>query len=185
MEFLLLGIVILYLAPWMLAETIEHRSANAILFLNLGFGWTGVGWLAAAGWVYRDLPRAVAPPQLVLIRPDAVTRPPEGRTRAVVPVLAALALTAGVIAIAGMTPNEVAPEWEIAEVDGSVAQVHLGAGIGWPEMGTLDARCRVRVLERDGGWLRIWRLDGCDDGMAGRSGWIRMEALRPAPDDGR
>ena len=43
MEYLFLVLFILYIAPWVLAESIEHRSANAILLLNLGLGWTGIG----------------------------------------------------------------------------------------------------------------------------------------------
>ena len=38
MEFLLVFLLILYLAPWVLAESIEHRRANTILALNLGLG---------------------------------------------------------------------------------------------------------------------------------------------------
>ena len=181
MEYLFLLIFLLYLAPWVFAESIEHRSSTTILFLNLGLGWTGVGWLAAAGWVYRDWPREVAPPELVLVRPGEESRPSPAR-RALVPGLASLALVAGVALIARSTPTEVAPEWAIAEVDRATARVHLGAGTDWPEVGSLGSRCRVRVLEREGGWMRVWRLDGCDEVMSGRSGWVRMEALRPAPD---
>ena len=47
MEYLFLLLFVFYLAPWVLAESIEHRRANTILFLNLGLGWTGLGWLAA------------------------------------------------------------------------------------------------------------------------------------------
>ena len=50
MEFLLVFLLILYLAPWVLAESIEHRRANTILALNLGLGWTGLGWVIALVW---------------------------------------------------------------------------------------------------------------------------------------
>ena len=181
MEYLFLVLFVLYLAPWVLAESIEHRSSIAILFLNLGLGWTGIGWLVAAGWGYRDWPREVTRPELVVVRPETHSRPPDWR-RAIVPTLASLALVAGVAVIAGQCPIEVTSDWQIAEVDGPVARVHLGAGAAWPEVGTLGPRCRVRVLEREGGWMRIWRLDGCSESMDGRSGWIRMEALRPVPE---
>ncbi|MEM9175916.1 MAG: superinfection immunity protein [Myxococcota bacterium] len=186
MEYLFILLFMLYLAPWVLAESIEHPNANTILFVTLALGWTGIGWLAAAGWVYRDWPREPTRPQLVLVRPEAIEEPPY-RTRTWTGAL--LALAAVVVVVAGgpafvmMRSTEVAPEWEIAEVKGSSAQVHLGAGVEWPEVGSIGAPCRVRVLERDGSWLRIWRLEGCAAGMSGRSGWIRMEALRPAPDE--
>jgi hypothetical protein len=184
MEYLFLLLFLFYLAPWVLAESIEHRSANTILFLNLGLGWTGIGWLAAAGWVYRDWPRETPRPQLVLVQPGAIAQPPQWR-RAVVPTLASLALVVCVAGIARLGQTDVAPEWEIAEVDRATTRIHLGAGHEWPEVGRLGARCRLRVLEREAGWLRVWRLDGCEEGMAGRSGWVRMEALRPAPEDPR
>ena len=179
MEFLALALFIFYLAPWVLAESIEHRRANAILFLNLALGWTGIGWLAAAGWVYRDWPREVSPPNLVVVRPGPVVQPPNWR-RAVVPALVSLVLVAGVATVAGLSPSTTEPDWEIGEVDRANARVHMGAGSDWPEIGRLDARCRVRVLEREGGWLRVWRLEDCGEGMTGGAGWVRMEALRSA-----
>ena len=63
--------------------------------------------------------------------------------------------------------------------------VHLGAGREWPVVGRLDETCRLRVLERDGRWLRFWRVDGCDAGMSGRSGWVPADALRPAAENER
>lgn len=179
MEYLVLVLFIFYLAPWVLAESIEHRRANTILFLNLGLGWTGIGWLAAAGWVYRDWPREVTPPNLVLVRPSPPVQPLDWH-RAVMPALASLVVVAGVATVAGLSPSTTEPDWEIGEVDRAIAHVHMGAGTDWPEVGRLHARCRVRVLEREGGWLRMWRLDDCGEGMTGRSGWVRMEALRSA-----
>ena len=179
MEYLFLVLFVFYLAPWVLAESIEHRRANTILFLNLGLGWTGIGWLAAAGWVYRDWPREVTRPTLVLVPPTPAVQPPDWR-RAVVPAVVSLVLVAGVAIVAGLAPSTTAPDWEIGEVDRATARVHLGAGTDWPEIGRLASRCRVRVLEREGGWLRVWRLEDCGEGMTGQSGWVRMETLRSA-----
>lgn len=184
MEYLLILLVIFYLSPWVLAESIEHRRANAILFLNLGLGWTGIGWLAAAGWVYRDWPRPAKRPALVVVRPDAAPRPDAWR-RALPPSLASLALVAAVATISSLDPAQGRSGWELAEVGHTTASVHLGAGSDWPAIGRLPARCRVRVLEREAGWLRIWRLDDCGDGMPGRAGWTRMEALRAVPGPAR
>ena len=45
-----LAIVVLYLAPAIVAYLRRHRSAHAILFLTVALGWTGLGWLVAAIW---------------------------------------------------------------------------------------------------------------------------------------
>ncbi|GEM_PF-6839425 len=184
MEYLFLFFFVLYIAPWVAAESIEHRSANAILFLNLGFGWTGVGWLAAAGWVYRDWPRETSPPNLVVVQAGSTPQTPRWR-RASGPFFAALLLVGAVAGTLALFTTDGAPTWKFAKVGRVGASVHLGAGRDWPTVGRLDEACRLRVLDRDGSWLKVWRLDGCDAGMAGRSGWVPVDALRPAPETPR
>lgn len=187
MEYLLLLALILYLAPWMAAEGIEHPDANTILALTLGLGWTGIGWLVAARWVYRDWPRETPPPQLVLLGPDS----PAPRTRSPAAALGRAALAAGTLFAVGALflalPISSAEDASLrfAVIDRPDAQVRLGPGAGWPVVGPLPAGCRVRVLEYEGAWRRVWRLPDCVSGESGRNGWIRMEMLRavPAPED--
>lgn len=49
--FLVLALAVgLYLAPFIVAATREHRQTGAILILNLLLGWTVIGWVAALVW---------------------------------------------------------------------------------------------------------------------------------------
>ena len=42
--------LVLYLAPWVVARMRGHRSSGAILVLNLIFGWTFLGWVISLIW---------------------------------------------------------------------------------------------------------------------------------------
>ncbi len=69
---LLIVLLAVYFLPWIVANHRYHVKQTAIFFLNLFFGWTLIGWLAALVW-------AVANPSSVLspIRPR---RAPKRRT---------------------------------------------------------------------------------------------------------
>ena len=43
----LVGLLFLYLFPWILAVGLRHRNAGPIFFINLLLGWTFIGWVAA------------------------------------------------------------------------------------------------------------------------------------------
>lgn len=43
-------ILLAYFLPSVIASTRNHHQANAITWLNILTGWTGVGWLAAFIW---------------------------------------------------------------------------------------------------------------------------------------
>lgn len=45
--FLILG---LYFLPYINALSRKHRSAGAILVINLFLGWTVIGWIVALSW---------------------------------------------------------------------------------------------------------------------------------------
>jgi hypothetical protein len=46
--------LILYFGPALIASGRKHKSASAILVLNLFLGWTFLGWIAALVWAYTD-----------------------------------------------------------------------------------------------------------------------------------
>ncbi|MFC5862231.1 superinfection immunity protein [Acidicapsa dinghuensis] len=43
-------IVLVYLAPSIIAQRYQHPRQPAILMLNMALGWTIVGWVAALIW---------------------------------------------------------------------------------------------------------------------------------------
>ncbi|MGC3506764.1 superinfection immunity protein, partial [Pseudomonas aeruginosa] len=47
---LLIGGVVLYFLPAIIAENRKHHNKRAISVLNLLLGWTFVGWVAALVW---------------------------------------------------------------------------------------------------------------------------------------
>ncbi len=47
---LLIGGVVLYFLPAIIAENRKHHNKGAITVLNLLLGWTFVGWVAALVW---------------------------------------------------------------------------------------------------------------------------------------
>lgn len=47
---LLIGGVVLYFLPAIIAESRRHHNKGAIIVLNLLLGWTFVGWVAALVW---------------------------------------------------------------------------------------------------------------------------------------
>ena len=73
MEFVLFGIFVVYLVPWLVAMARDHERPGAILAVNLLLGWTAVGWLAALAWA------ALSPTPAELEerreRPDAIVVP--------------------------------------------------------------------------------------------------------------
>lgn len=183
MEYVFIAAFVLYLAPWMAAEAIEHRRATTIGFLTVGLGWTGVGWLAAATWVARDWPRERPPrPDLVLVASaaaasaiDAPAPPRLPRAAAVALLVLALCGAAHGLRVLANAPAE--PEWTHARVAEARAVLRMGPGERWGALGGLTQSCPVRVLEREGAWRRVWRLEGCDAETRARTGWVRIESL--------
>lgn len=47
---MLIGLIILYFLPALVASRRKHRQTDAIFVLNLLGGWTGVIWLGALVW---------------------------------------------------------------------------------------------------------------------------------------
>lgn len=55
MSFVVLAIVlVVYLAPSLIAVHRKHRSKLAIIFVNILLGGTGVGWIWALIWSLSD-----------------------------------------------------------------------------------------------------------------------------------
>ncbi len=49
---LLLGIIVLYFLPTIIATTRKHSNAVSIFVLNLFLGWTFLGWVIALIWSF-------------------------------------------------------------------------------------------------------------------------------------
>lgn len=52
--FVLLGFLIVFWFPTVIAYSRKHRNAPAILATNLLLGWTGVAWIVAVIWAFSD-----------------------------------------------------------------------------------------------------------------------------------
>jgi hypothetical protein len=61
-----LGLVALFLVPWLIAKNRGHHQTGAILAVTLLLGWTGIGWIGALIWsltaVQKSAPAPSAPP---------------------------------------------------------------------------------------------------------------------------
>lgn len=54
----ILGAVVLYFLPSLMARNRKHHNHVAITLLNLLLGWTVIGWIAALVWAF-----VLPPPQ--------------------------------------------------------------------------------------------------------------------------
>jgi hypothetical protein len=52
--FLVVIMVLIYIAPLFVARVREHRNYGSIVALNLLLGWTFVGWVAALVWALTN-----------------------------------------------------------------------------------------------------------------------------------
>lgn len=59
---LLILVVIFYFLPSVIAGTRNANHQGAIFFINLLFGWTILGWIAALIWAIVEAPEVVANP---------------------------------------------------------------------------------------------------------------------------
>ncbi len=177
-EYVLFAAFLLYLLPWLIAEGLEHPRRGWVLALVLPLGWTGVGWLGALAWMIRDWPRAPRRPQLAVVHPGQNPGAVARWRRAAAVVAGVLLLAAG----AGWWldgPASRAPARGEAELARSRVELRMGPSARWPSLGDVQAPCRFAVVERKGAWRRVWRTGECAGSMHARSGWVRMELLRP------
>jgi len=49
---LVLGAIVVYILPTIIASQRRHRSTAGIAIVNLLFGWTVLGWIAAFIWAF-------------------------------------------------------------------------------------------------------------------------------------
>jgi len=49
-------VLVFYLLPTVIANTRETEHRGAIFFINLLFGWTVLGWIAALIWAVVEKP---------------------------------------------------------------------------------------------------------------------------------
>jgi len=59
----LLVILLNYFVPTLIAHYRKHHNREAIFWLNLLLGWTGLGWIAAFVWAFTK-PAPVGPPPM-------------------------------------------------------------------------------------------------------------------------
>ena len=60
--FLLVGLgLMFYFLPAVIANKRNANHSGMILFINLVFGWTVLGWIAALIWAIVEAPEATAP----------------------------------------------------------------------------------------------------------------------------
>jgi hypothetical protein len=57
MEIIIIGVVLVYLLPWMVALGRHHHNARAILALNVLLGWTFIFWVAGLVWALTSVQR--------------------------------------------------------------------------------------------------------------------------------
>lgn len=55
----IVGIFLVYWAPWIIAILRGHQSDWAIAVLNTTLGWTVIGWLLALIWSLAEVRRPV------------------------------------------------------------------------------------------------------------------------------
>ena len=181
MEFVLVGLTVIYLLPWIASEATAHPRHYWILALNIAVGWTGIGWLLLLAWACESQLRRLwkRPTRLYVVGSEEMPprRPPWERLgRYLAPAL-------GVVAFAGLAcwlvfaPPQRTAASEPVELVRASTVLRSGPGEAWPSLGTLEAPCLMRLLERDGEWLRIRRLSDCPGSMTQRSGWLRSADL--------
>lgn len=49
---LLIGLVVAYLAPAIIAAWRNHVNANPVFIVNLFLGWTVIGWVLCLAWSF-------------------------------------------------------------------------------------------------------------------------------------
>ncbi len=180
MEYVLFLAILFYLLPWMLAEAIEHRRRLPVLVLTLALGWLILPWIAALVWVLRDWPRAPRRPVLRVVDPSDPPRPLLSRTSMGLRSLLWIGSPLILVLIVGwlaLQPPRRLPASGLARLSRERVLLRMGPDLRWPGVGELEAPCRVGLLEREGAWRRVSRMDGCGGSMRGRLGWMRVEAL--------
>ncbi len=50
---LIVGVVIVYFLPTIVALTTKNINVSSILIVNLFLGWTLVGWVVALAWAFK------------------------------------------------------------------------------------------------------------------------------------
>ena len=104
MEILMLAVwglgLVFYFLPTVIAEVRKHHSNMAILLINLFFGWTMLGWLAALIWALNA--DVMSREEIQKAREDAVkirTEQKKNRKRENLIIVFAVALVVGAIFI--------------------------------------------------------------------------------------
>lgn len=51
------GVLYLYFVPFGVAYGRGHKNTKTVFFLNLLFGWTGLGWISLLVWSFKGKKR--------------------------------------------------------------------------------------------------------------------------------
>jgi hypothetical protein len=72
---ILIGLILVYFLPFMIAKKTNHPRSTPIFALNLLLGWTFVGWVAALVWSLSH-PKQIMPDAAVRVSPPAPSPAP-------------------------------------------------------------------------------------------------------------
>ena len=166
MEYGFFLLLVLYLAPLLVAVARDHPRVGAIAGINLALGWTVVGWIAALLWAWPPrLPRRSRGPKLRLVPPPGAGLQPDapGNRAAWTIAIAILALVC--LDPRWLSPGGAAaatPRWERL-LRGSTP-LHEWPALEAPAPMRGELGCPVRVLEDRGAWKRVWLGRTCRAG---------------------
>ena len=60
-HWIVLPLAFVYFLPTVVAMIRHHTHAVGVFFINLLFGWTGIGWVVAQIWSFTNDPVSAAP----------------------------------------------------------------------------------------------------------------------------
>lgn len=50
---IIIGFIVLYFLPTIVASTTNNVNVSSILVINLFLGWTLIGWVVALAWAFK------------------------------------------------------------------------------------------------------------------------------------
>lgn len=189
MEYVLVALLVVYIAPFTVAAGRDHPRARTILALNLTLGWTGIGWLAALAWAW---PERDARPRLRVVH--GVPEQSDPAATAGRPVSPWLAWPAAALAAAALleTPSAwPAASWwpepqrgtfepAIERAGPAGARLRRAPASGRPGLGALPPGCDVWVMAHRDGWKRVWKTARCLARTPGAAeGWVPADRIHP------
>jgi uncharacterized membrane protein len=66
--------LVIYSLPAIVASNMGHKSAGAIIFLNMLLGWTLIGWVVAFVWSFTDSTQVIVNNQTTKSASDEIQK---------------------------------------------------------------------------------------------------------------